>query len=92
MALWQQRYAESIYVVDHAALVRDSATEIRQLLAFANLEFEPACLTPHKTKRSVATFSSVQVQRPLSARYSGRAARYAEQLAPLRVKLEQMGC
>ncbi|MDO8906860.1 MAG: sulfotransferase [Pseudohongiella sp.] len=77
VALWQQRYPDAIHVMDHAALVSDQESEIRKLIAFAGLEFEEACLTPHKTRRQVATFSSVQVQRPVSSSYSGRAAHYA---------------
>jgi tetratricopeptide (TPR) repeat protein len=84
MTLWQQRYPDDIQVMDHAALVRDPYTEIRKLIDFAGLSFEEACLSPHKTRRKVATFSSVQVQQPVSASYSGRAAPYAEKLTAIR--------
>ncbi|MDP3518521.1 MAG: sulfotransferase [Pseudohongiella sp.] len=77
VALWQTRHPDAIHVLDHIALVEDPDAEIRSLLAFTGLPLEPACLTPHKTKRRVATFSSVQVQRPVSASYTGRAALYA---------------
>lgn len=83
IAMWQQRHARAIHVVDHAALVQDPAPQIRKLLAFAGLEFEPACLSHHKSRRAVATFSSVQVQQPISARFSGRSANYVKQLIPL---------
>jgi len=80
LSLWQSHYPAAIHVLEHSALVEDPAREIRQLLDFAGLPFEPACLAPHKQKRAVATFSAVQVQKPVSVKYSGRAARYAEQL------------
>lgn len=76
MSLWQQRFPGLLHVLDHAAMVRDPAREIRALLAFAGLDFEDACLTPHQTQRPIATFSAVQVRRPVSAAYTGRAAHY----------------
>ena len=90
-ALWQSRYPEAIHVIEHEALVSDPDAEIRQLVAFSRLDFQPACLAPHKTKRPVATFSSVQVQRPVSASYSNRSAPYEEPLAPLRNALINSG-
>ena len=90
-AMWQEHYAESIYVVDHAILVREPETQIRRLLSFASLDFELACLAPHKTKRPIATFSSVQVQQPVSGLYSNRAAPYAAHLTPLYDALRSAG-
>lgn len=83
VAMWQARHADAIHVVDHAALVQDPELQIRKLLAFAALEFEAACLSHHKTRRAVATFSAVQVQQPVSARFGGRSANYVKQLSPL---------
>lgn len=78
MNLWEQHYPTSFHVVDHAALIADPDTEIRRLLNFAGLEVQASCLSSHKTKRQVATFSAVQVQQPVSSRYSGRSAHYAD--------------
>jgi len=78
MNLWEQHDPASFHIVDHAALIADPDTEIRRLLRFAGLEVQAACLSPHKTKRRVSTFSAVQVQQPVSSRYSGRSAHYAD--------------
>ncbi|MCB1670410.1 MAG: sulfotransferase [Pseudomonadales bacterium] len=91
MELWQSRYGPAIHVVDHKALVNDPQTEISRLLAFCSLDPQAACFEPHKTKRPIATFSSVQVRQPLSAAFSGRAGRYAMQLEPLRQALVKAG-
>lgn len=84
MTMWQARHGKAIHVADHAALVRDPERCIRDLLDAAGLDFQPACLTPHKTRRAVATFSAVQVQRPISASFAGRSRHYARQLIALR--------
>jgi hypothetical protein len=82
-ALWLQYYADAMHVVDHSSLVENPQCEIHRLLSFVGLDSESACFTPHKTKRPIATFSSVQVRQPLSSAYSNRSALYASALAPL---------
>ena len=88
---WKARYPGAIHWLDHAQLVKDPQTEISRLLAFAGLSPQPACFQPHQTKRAIATFSSVQVRQPLSAAFTGKAQRYASQLAPLRDALLKAG-
>ena len=88
---WREKYPQAMHVVDHAELVKNLDFEIRQLLKIANLDFETACLTPHKTKRPIATFSSVQVKKPVSNRYSNRFVNYSSHLEPLRDALRTSG-
>ena len=90
-AYWVERYSSAINVVDYAELVSAPEAGIRALLENAGLEFEPACLEPHKTRRRVATFSSVQVQNPVSTEYSDRSAPYRARLQPLREALLKTG-
>ena len=52
--------------VDHTLLLENPEREIRALLEWLELPFEPACLTPHLTNRPVRTASSEQVRRPIS--------------------------
>lgn len=91
VAHWQRCHVDALHVVDYATLVRDPTTGIEQLLGFVDLDLEPACLSHHNTRRAVATFSAVQVQRPISARYSGRSAHYVKQLSALRDALVNNG-
>lgn len=76
MAMWLQNYPRNIHVLDHSALVQNTEHEINRLINFIGLDTELACLAPHKTKRTIATFSAVQVRNPVSPAYSGRALRY----------------
>ena len=39
---------------------------MRRILAHCGLEFDPACLDFHKTRRAVRTPSSEQVRQPIS--------------------------
>ncbi|MBT8146113.1 MAG: sulfotransferase, partial [Gammaproteobacteria bacterium] len=89
--MWRKRHPETVLMVDHGDLIRDPQAGIERLLSFAGLPSEAACYRPHQTKRPIATFSSVQVRQPMSAAFTGRAQRYAEQLAPLRDALNKAG-
>ncbi|MEE4186218.1 MAG: sulfotransferase, partial [Gammaproteobacteria bacterium] len=88
---WVSRPEVALTVVDYSHLVRNPDTAIHALLASSGLDFEPACLQPHKTRRQVATFSSVQVQNPVTTRYINRSAPYAQLLQPLRDELLRAG-
>ncbi|TCP66994.1 tetratricopeptide repeat protein [Sphingomonas sp. PP-CE-1G-424] len=55
-----------VHRVDHEALIDNTETEVRALLAACRLEYEPACLAFHETDRAVRTASSEQVRRPIN--------------------------
>ena len=57
---------------------------IRRLLGHCGLEFEPACLAFHETKRPVRTASAEQVRQPLYASGVGYWRHFEPQLEPLR--------
>ncbi len=65
-------------------LVRDPERQIRRLLAHCGLEFEPACLEFHETKRAVRTASAEQVRQPLYASGVGYWKHFEFALDPLR--------
>ena len=51
--------------VQHENVVEDLEGNVRRILEFCGLEFEPACLEFYKTERSVRTASSEQVRQPI---------------------------
>ncbi len=54
-----------VHRVMYERLVDDTEAEIRRLLAYCGLPFEPQCLRFWETRRAVATPSSQQVRRPV---------------------------
>jgi tetratricopeptide (TPR) repeat protein len=76
-----------IHRVIHEALVEDPDAEVRRLLDYLGLEFEPACLRFWETDRAVRTASSEQVRRPLSRESLDRWRAYERWLGPLRQAL-----
>jgi tetratricopeptide (TPR) repeat protein len=63
-------------------LVRQPEQQVRHLLDYLELPFEPACLSFHERRRYAATPSYVQVTEKLNERSVGRHRHYLEQLAP----------
>jgi len=88
IAFWRARYANNLREQSYEALLADPESEIRALLDFCELDFDPACLAPHETQRVVRTHSAAQVRGPLRGGRA-RAAYYAHWLGPLKSALNE---
>lgn len=89
MEHWRRVLPEGrLLEVQYEELVGEPEREIRRLLDFCGLEWDPACLEFHRTERAVQTASADQVRQPLYTSSIGRWRKYREQLAPL---LEELG-
>ena len=87
MAHWDRRFPGAVHHLRYEQLVADPEAEIRRLLAYLDLEFEPGVLSFHNNEAPVATASSVQVRRPIHQRSVGAWRRYAAEIEPLRRRL-----
>jgi tetratricopeptide (TPR) repeat protein len=76
-----------LHRVIYERMVDDTEAEIRALLEYCGLEFEPACLEFHKTDRAVRTASSEQVRRPIYRDAADEWRMYERHLAPLKEAL-----
>ena len=85
-AQWCERYSAQTCEQRYEALLADLEGEVRRLLEFCRLPFDPACLRFHETERTVRTASASQVREPLR-RDTARAAKYGALLDPLRAAL-----
>jgi tetratricopeptide (TPR) repeat protein len=84
---WAGKYPGHFHVQGYEALVAEPEAQIRALLDFCGLGFEPGCLTFHQAQRAIRTPSALQVRQPLR-RTSTPAAGYGDLLAPLRRLLQ----
>lgn len=73
--------------VDYEEVVADFEPQVRRILDFCGLEWDPACLDFHEHKRPVMTASATQVRQKLYTHSSGRALPYGALLAPLQEAL-----
>ena len=68
-------------------MIDDTESEIRALLDYCGLEFEPACLSFYETDRAVRTPSSEQVRRPIYRDATEEWQRYETHLDLLKQSL-----
>ncbi len=83
MEHWRRVLPVPMLEVDYEDLVADLETGARAIVAFCGLEWDPACLEFHKTRRAVRTSSVEQVRQPIYTRSVGRWKNYEQSLAPL---------
>lgn len=76
MAYWRQCFPDDILTVPYEGIVMQSEPEVRRILDFLGLPFEPACLDFHKARGPVKTASVWQVREPLHDRSIGRWKHY----------------
>ncbi len=65
MKHWDDVLPGRVLRIWHEDVVDDLETNVRRILGFCGLEFEPACIEFHTTERSVRTASSEQVRQPI---------------------------
>ncbi len=87
MAHWDAVLPGKVLRVQHEELVADLEANVRRILDFCKLPFEPACLRFHKTERSVRTASSEQVRRPIYTEGLDQWRKFEPWLEPLRQAL-----
>ena len=69
--------------VQYEELVEDPEPNIRRLLEYCGLSWDPACLSPEKNERVVDTPSKWQVRQPMYKTSVGRAQHYAPWLGAI---------
>lgn len=100
-----QYYRDYVRLIDHARpiardrimtvryenLVADTEREVRTVLSFLSLDFEPQCLEFHKSDRAVRTASAEQVRQPISLKGNEAWRPFERWLGPLRDALGPLG-
>jgi tetratricopeptide (TPR) repeat protein len=85
MAHWREVLPQDRLVeVDYEALVADSEPQTRRLIAACGLEWNDACLAPHRNNRTINTASVWQARQPIYRTSVERWRRYEPWLGELR--------
>ncbi|GJL85522.1 MAG: hypothetical protein DHS20C02_12970 [Micavibrio sp.] len=83
MEYWKEVLPGRILEVDYETTVNNLEDEAKRLIDHIGLEWNDACLEPHKQKRNVITASKAQVTKPVYNTSVEKWRRYEEQLQPL---------
>jgi hypothetical protein len=88
---WLEKYPDRVMDLQYESLVANPETEVRRMLDFCGLPFDPACIEFHKTARTVQSLpSAAQVRQPIR-RDTARSALYGDKLDRLRQRLRDAG-
>ncbi|HXN79464.1 MAG TPA: sulfotransferase, partial [Steroidobacteraceae bacterium] len=83
MRHWNRVLPRRVLRVQHEDVVEDLEGNVRRILDFCGLQFEPQCIEFHKTVRSVRTASSEQVRQPIYREGLEQWRNFEPWLAPL---------
>lgn len=86
---WRNVAPEAFIELRYERLVAEPEIELRRLLSYIGLEFDPACLEFYKLHRPVRTASVTQVRQPLDLRGLTRHERYRDLLRPVAESLSE---
>ena len=92
MRHWQAAMPGVVHEVHYENLVDNPEKVSRELLAFCELDWEPACLEFHRQGGSVATPSAAQVRQPIYSSSINRWRQYGAAMEPLYDMLSAAGC
>jgi tetratricopeptide (TPR) repeat protein len=88
MRHWNAVLPGRILRVCYEDVVEDLEGNVRRILEFCGLEFEPACVEFYRTERSVRTASSEQVRQPIFRDGLSQWRNYETWLGPLKDSLD----
>ncbi|MCZ0952973.1 MAG: sulfotransferase, partial [Rhodospirillaceae bacterium] len=84
---WDRALPGFVLRVRYEDVVADLEGQVRRLLEFCGLPFEPACLAFHRTERSIRTPSAEQVRQPIYRSGLEQWRHYEPWLGPLKEAL-----
>jgi hypothetical protein len=87
MRHWDAALPGHVLRVCYEDVVKDLEGNVRRILDFCGLEFEPNCIEFYNTARSVRTPSSEQVRQPIFREGLSQWRNYEPWLGPLKVSL-----
>ncbi|QDZ07511.1 tetratricopeptide repeat protein [Sphingomonas panacisoli] len=90
MQLWDDRLPGFVHRVIYEQLVADPEAELRRMLDFVGVPFDPACLDFHTSLRAVATPSAEQVRRPIYTEGVDHWRHYEAWLGPMKEALGEV--
>lgn len=90
MEFWKNLMPGFVLDVQYEEVVAEPEEQIRRMLEFCGLEWEPRCLEFHKSNRPALTLSTTQVQKPIYKTSVGKWKQYAELMEPFRKGVEDL--
>ena len=88
MLFWKKKYKDKIYELHYENLINDPDTQIKLLIQFCNLDWDPNCLEFYKNKKTIKTVSSAQARKPIYKSSINASEKYSAYLEKLKSTLK----
>ncbi len=62
---WKKMLDKDVYSANYEKLVENPKYEIKEIIKFCDLEWDPSCLNPNKNKSQIRTASITQARKPI---------------------------
>jgi len=84
MKFWHQKIPNEIFNANYENLINNTEAEIKKLIEFCDLKWNPICLDYYKSKKTpISTVSAVQARKPIYNSSINSHAKYANYLSAL---------
>ncbi len=83
ISFWKTKYPKKIYDLQYENLINDQENQIKKILDFCELEWDPNCLKHYNNNRLIKTVSTVQARKPIyktSIKLSDSYSKYLSEL------------
>ena len=87
MEHWKRLLPDKILDISYEKLVVDPEKNVRAILDYCELSWDPKCLSFYQNSRQVLTASATQVRQPVHQKSVRRWQRFKKRLAPLQKAL-----
>lgn len=86
---WRAQQSDNVLVLNYEELVQQPEQQVRQLLAFCDLEWQTQCLQVENNQAPVSTASKMQVREPINASSIGRWRKFGDATLTLQQFFQQ---
>ncbi len=77
---WKEIFEDGVYTIKYENLIDDSESQIKKILKYCDLEWDPNCLNHHQNKSAIKTASISQARKPIYKSSKNLNQNYAEYL------------
>ena len=84
MNFWNSKISNEIYNANYENIIKDKEVEIKKIIQFCGLEWDPACLNHHQNKKTpISTVSVAQARKPIYSSSINSNNNYTQYLSEL---------
>ena len=84
MSFWNNKFKDKIYNLSYEDLVSNPDAQIKPLIKFCGLDWDPNCLEFHKNTKTIKTASFAQARKPIYKSSVNSSSKYLKYLSKLK--------